>query len=105
MGTEAGNKFVSELGVVKDGVGEWHDWGLAGIVAEVIQHKGCGLLVRIRSTSEQKFEHALAIASRLGRKRLGAETEEKRQVSIEIIPTSGTGRDPISGCARCLNSA
>jgi hypothetical protein len=31
--------------------------------------------------------------------------ELKGQVSIEIIPASGTGRDRISGCARSLHSA
>jgi CHAD domain-containing protein len=93
MGTKAGKKFVSELGEVKDAVGEWHDWEeLVGIAAEVIQHKGCGLLVRIRSTSEQKFEHALAMASRLRRTRLGAQTKRRKDKSpLKSFPRVAQG--------------
>jgi len=88
MATGAEDNFVKELGKVKDAVGEWHDWEeLAGIAAQIIQHKRCELLARIRSKVEQKFEHALAITNRLRMRWLGTGSKSgERKSRVKSFP-------------------
>jgi CHAD domain-containing protein len=87
MAEESNGEFVASLGEVKDAIGEWHDWEeLARIAKQVIQHPGCKLVVQIRSTAQQKFEHALFSANSMRRRFLQPAGRRK-------FP-SGTSRAP-----------
>lgn len=79
MAVASDREFVVVLGEVKDAAGEWHDWEeLAGIAAQVIQHRGCDLLKQIRSTAERKFQHALTLANRMRKQDLARSSRRQR---------------------------
>ncbi len=60
-------EFVKDLGEVKDSIGEWHDWEeLSAIAADVLDHgPGCRLPQELKRIRDSKYEHALALASKL----------------------------------------
>jgi CHAD domain-containing protein len=62
-------KFVNNLGEVKDAIGEWHDWEeLIAIATDVLSHGSqCNLLRSLKATSDKKFERALALTNELRR--------------------------------------
>jgi CHAD domain-containing protein len=51
--TPSGFRFVEDLGVVKDAIGEWHDWEeLVGIASKLLDHGGnCLLLAELKRTA------------------------------------------------------
>jgi CHAD domain-containing protein len=66
MAENSDSEFVSALGDVKDGIGEWHDWEeLSAIAKQVIQHPGCRLVREIRRIASEKFEHALTSGNQM----------------------------------------
>jgi CHAD domain-containing protein len=60
-------EFVKQLGVVKDAIGEWHDWAhLAAIAAETLDHgASCKLLKDLKATGDEKYGRALSLARHL----------------------------------------
>jgi hypothetical protein len=60
-------RFIEALGRSKDGIGEWHDWvELVVIATEILEHAPqCGLLRRLKSTSEEKYEFALKVTNKM----------------------------------------
>ena len=65
-------QFVEDLGKVKDGIGEWHDWQeLALIAQEALSHKSrCHLLTELKRTDKRKYEAALVLVELLRKKYL-----------------------------------
>ena len=57
------NKFVADLGKLKDAIGEWHDSeALVSIAQKVIDHGNrCGLVAELKRTAKRKYEHAVAL--------------------------------------------
>jgi len=72
--------FVKDLDKVKDSIGEWHDWEeLIAIAADVLDHgSGCRLQQELKRISESKYEHALALATKLRKTYLKAEQKKSR---------------------------
>ena len=72
LGDDVDKSFVDALGEVKDSIGEWHDWTeLSSLASEVLDHDSrCALLKEIRSTTTEKFDHALLLAESMRRKYL-----------------------------------
>jgi CHAD domain-containing protein len=68
------SKLVDDLGIVKDAIGEWHDWEeLVSIAKKVLEHgAGCGLLKELKGTAEQKYAHALELVETLRKNHLRA---------------------------------
>ena len=64
--------FVAALGEVKDAIGEWHDWQQLGAIAKEVLHHGpgCAVITLLRSTTTEKFHHALSLADRMRRRYL-----------------------------------
>jgi CHAD domain-containing protein len=60
-------QFVSELGEVKDAIGEWHDWEeLVRIAEKRLDHGArCGLTAELKRIAKGKYEDALARAGAL----------------------------------------
>lgn len=60
-------KFVRELGQVKDAIGEWHDWEeLLALAREVLHHAPqCRLRPKLREISEAKYQRALAMTNHM----------------------------------------
>ncbi len=73
-------EFVKDLDEVKDSIGEWHDWEeLIAIAADVLDHgSGCRLQQELKRISESKYEHALALATKLRKTYLKAEQKKSR---------------------------
>jgi CHAD domain-containing protein len=65
------SEFVDALGKVKDAIGEWHDWNeLAALATEILDHgSGCKVIKQIRDTARAKFDHALALAEAMQKKK------------------------------------
>ncbi|MDQ2949660.1 MAG: CHAD domain-containing protein [Acidobacteriota bacterium] len=61
------NKFVGDLGKLKDAIGEWHDWEeLLSIAQKVIYHGNrCGLEAELKRIAKRKCEHAVVLARSL----------------------------------------
>lgn len=86
------SQFVDALGEVKDAIGEWHDWTeLEGIAAKVLDHgRGCSVVKEIHSTAQEKFDHALLVATQLRRKYLPAAEKRGRRAPKSVPP-----REPV----------
>jgi CHAD domain-containing protein len=82
--------FVKDLGEVKDAIGEWHDWEeLIAIASDVLDHgSGCKLLRKFKENSEEKYEQALALATKLRRTYLKASARNKSSNSDAGEPLS-----------------
>ena len=67
LGQEADETLVEALGEVKDSIGEWHDWVELLKIAQKVLDPGSDyeVLKHIGDTGNQKFAHALSIASRV----------------------------------------
>ncbi len=89
----ANQTFVSDLGIVKDKIGDWHDWQqLAKTAAEVLgtkQHRA--LLTVIRRACSQKLSEALASANALRARHL-QRPPKKPPVSERSTPAAVTAR-------------
>lgn len=92
LAEDADSQFIDALGEVKDAIGEWHDWTeLETIAAKVLDHgRGCAVLKEIHSTAQEKFAHAMPVATHLRSKYLPA--AEKRG---HRTPKSATPRQPV----------
>ena len=66
-------EFVDALSMVKDKIGEWHDWEeLLAIAKDVLDHgPDCKLIQEIKDKCESKYEAALAEAQTMRKKYLG----------------------------------
>jgi CHAD domain-containing protein len=60
-------EFVQQLGAVKDAIGEWHDWQeLVAIATKTLGHgPSCALLKELKTTCDEKYEHALSLTNNL----------------------------------------
>jgi CHAD domain-containing protein len=60
-------RFIEALGRSKNGIGEWHDCvELVVIATEILEHAPqCGLLRRLKSTSEEKYKFALKVTNKM----------------------------------------
>ena len=59
-------EFVSDLGVVKDAIGDWHDWEeLVAIGKKVLQHRNCKLIAQLKSTADERFNQALDLTEKM----------------------------------------
>jgi CHAD domain-containing protein len=63
-------KFVDDLGMVKDTIGEWHDWEeLVAIAGKLLRHGNrCKLLADLKLIVKRKFTQARTVAQRLNKK-------------------------------------
>jgi CHAD domain-containing protein len=79
-----GNKFVKELGELKDAIGEWHDWEELRVIAQEVLNHGCTMQANpgLKKNSEQKYKKALALFEQPKKKHLHS--------SIEATISSGT---------------
>jgi len=77
-------EFVKDLGEVKDSIGEWHDWEeLSAIAADVLDHGSvCRLQQELKRIRDSKYEHALALASKLRKTYLNT-SERKKSRSVD----------------------
>lgn len=77
-------KFVDDLGLVKDAIGEWHDWEeLVFIARKVLDHgKKCALAGELARIAEQKYEHALGAAERLRKTYLRNAGRRRKEASL-----------------------
>jgi CHAD domain-containing protein len=60
----ADRELIDTLGEVKDAIGEWHDWQqLVEIARDNLPHGSkCKLIPLLQKTTQQKLNHALAVA-------------------------------------------
>jgi CHAD domain-containing protein len=60
-------KFVRQLGEVKDAIGEWHDWEeLLAIAKTVLDHEAtCGLLNGLRKIAANKYQSAVILTENM----------------------------------------
>jgi CHAD domain-containing protein len=65
-------EFVSTLGEVKDGIGEWHDWEELLVIAnDVLDHgAGCKLVGELKRICNEKYEQALTLTENMRKKYL-----------------------------------
>jgi CHAD domain-containing protein len=73
------SEFVEDLGELKDCIGEWHDWEeLTAIAADVLDHgSSCRLQQELKRIGESKYEHALALATKLRKTYLKTSARKK----------------------------
>ena len=71
--------FIAALGMVKDAIGEWHDWEELVIIADSVLDHGrqCRLMQRLKSTTRDKFDSALAQAEQLRKRYFGVSGKKK----------------------------
>jgi len=84
-------QFVSDLGKVKDAIGEWHDWQeLVSIAEQELDHGNqCGLPAELKRIAGRKYDRALALAQ-------GLRTHYLRpQKDLSPGPSSGVPREPV----------
>jgi CHAD domain-containing protein len=67
--SEAANhqKFVDRLGVIKDAIGEWHDWEeLSSLATELLNHgRTCKLLRELKRICKEKYDRALSLTNEM----------------------------------------
>jgi CHAD domain-containing protein len=87
-------KFVDDLGKVKDAIGEWHDWEeLVALAPKVLDHgKSCGLITELRNIAKKKYEHALALAKTLRKTYLRSPRQPNKRASAA---SSTTPSEPV----------
>jgi len=58
-------KFVNQLGAVKDAIGEWHDWEELGAVAADVVDQGLQskLAKQLKEITDERFRKALSITN------------------------------------------
>jgi CHAD domain-containing protein len=71
--------LIAALAMVKDSIGEWHDWQeLVNIADKVLDHGSqCRLMQQLKSTTHDKFESALSQAEKLRKRYFGVFGEKK----------------------------
>lgn len=68
------SQFVEALGLVKNSIGEWHDWEeLLATAQNVLDHTNCRLVRQITTTAEAKYGQALAHTENMRRKFLSVQ--------------------------------
>jgi CHAD domain-containing protein len=68
MADDSGDqRFVDELGRVKDAIGEWHDWEeLVAITRDVLDHgEACKLVRKLKDIADSKYKIAIESAENL----------------------------------------
>lgn len=65
-------KLLEALGVVKDAIGEWHDWQtLESVAGDLLQPEAPDSpLIEIRSTTRSKLQHALQLTREFRKKHI-----------------------------------
>jgi hypothetical protein len=58
-------KFVNQLGAVKDAIGEWHDWEELGAIAADVVDQGpqSKLAKQLKEITDERFRKALSITN------------------------------------------
>jgi CHAD domain-containing protein len=71
--------LIAALAVVKDSIGEWHDWQeLVNIADNVLDHGSqCRLMQQLKSTTRDKFESSLSQAEQLRKRYFGVSGKKK----------------------------
>lgn len=103
LAENADSQFIDALGETKDAIGEWHDWTqLEGIAAKVLDHgRGCNVLKEIHSRAQEKFDHAISVATHLRREYLPAGENGGRRGPKSGTLKSGTpGKAVVTTLAR-----
>jgi len=74
-------EFLKRLAVVKDAIGEWHDWSeLATIAARRLEHgPSCPILAHVRRIARSKLRRAISL------------TTDMRQTCFGAAPTAKKG--------------
>jgi len=89
LGENAGHTpFANKLSEVNDAIGEWHDWEELVAIAERIQsHDGaCGLVLKLKESSQRKFEGALLSATQLRKQFLPGSSGARGNASQAATP-------------------
>jgi CHAD domain-containing protein len=67
--SEAANhqKFINRLGVIKDAIGEWHDWEeLSTLATDLLYHGStCKLLRELKTICREKYDRALSLTNEM----------------------------------------
>jgi CHAD domain-containing protein len=86
LGANADGRLVSELGEVKDTIGEWHDWvELLKIAGKALrEEKDNKVLTKIAQIGKEKLAEALSIANRVRGRYFGV--ADGRKASRKILP-------------------
>ena len=86
----AGEKFVEDLGEVKDAIGEWHDWEELTLIAQKSLDHGnrCGLVAELKRIATSKYEHALTLAEALRQKYLQSSRPQRKRASAAKVPSN-----------------
>jgi CHAD domain-containing protein len=71
--------FSDGLDRVKDAIGEWHDWeDLVSIAQKKLDHgNSCGLSAELKRISQDKYEHAVAVAHEMRKTYLSPPPQRK----------------------------
>lgn len=93
------SEFIDDLGEVKDAIGEWHDWEeLIAIANDVLDHgPGCGLMRKLKETSNSKFDEGLRLAENLRKKYLKSGSRKKPSQSVRLSPEAMAATEALSG--------
>lgn len=96
------SEFVDDLGHVKDAIGEWHDWEeLVAIANDVLDHgPGCGLLKKLKQTSESKFQEAIHLAESLRKNYVRPSSRKKPAQPAKLAPAAIEATVALSETAR-----
>jgi CHAD domain-containing protein len=94
MAPSDSTRFISDLGEVKDAIGEWHDWEELVLIArkELDHGSRCGLLAELKRIAGHKYDHALALALDLRRTYL-RNSDSRGRPSSTASP--GIPREPV----------
>jgi CHAD domain-containing protein len=81
-------RFVEDLGVVKDAIGEWHDWEeLVRIASKLPDHDGsCALLAELKRIAKSKYDHALSLALKLRKTYLQGSDAKRKDAASSGVP-------------------
>lgn len=84
----ADQDLLAALVLVKDTIGEWHDWEeLVKIAEKVLNHGSqCTLVSQLKSTTREKFDSALAHAEQLRKRYFGVSGKKKPSSSRPTAP-------------------
>jgi CHAD domain-containing protein len=91
-------EFVQQLGMVKDAIGDWHDWEeLLAIATKTLDHgSSCTVIKELKSVATSKYDHALALTNDLRAKyliNLGPKQKRRRRrqpVSTRVLRAAST---------------
>jgi len=85
-------EFLKRLAIVKDAIGEWHDWSeLATIAGRILEHgPSCPILAHIRLITRSKLKRAVSLTNEMRRTYFGSVASglDARKQEVHLVSDS-----------------